>query len=338
MRKYATIKDIAKDLNISTSTVSRALADSWDVKPETRSRVLEAAQRLNYRPNILAKNLQHKSSGTIGVIIPEFVSSFFPKVILGIQDALNERGYRMLITQSNESHKEELENLHLLENSMVEGIIMSITREGSNSDEYKRVIESGTPIAFFNRVCEDTLAPKVIINDRVMAFRAVEHLIQSGYKRIAHLAGPVKLPLTVERKAGYLDALKEYGYPIDESLIIEAGVLMEKGGIAMERLLHSSDPLPDAIFAFNDPVAIGAMKILKEHGLRIPSDIALVGFSEDALATIVEPQLTSILQPTYEMGRQVAVLLIEQIESDKPLKPKTVCLNAQLNIRASSLR
>ena len=157
MKRYATIKDIAKELNISTSTVSRALADRWDVKPETRERVLETAKRLNYRPNVLAKNLLSQRTGTIGVIIPEFVNSFFPKVIMGIQDILYQENYRILITQSSESHKEELVNLHLLEDSMVEGIIMSVTRESGNSEEYQRIIDSGIPIVFFNRVCELSL-------------------------------------------------------------------------------------------------------------------------------------------------------------------------------------
>lgn len=336
MKRYATIKDIAKELNISTSTVSRALADRWDVKPETRAKVLETAERLNYRPNVLAKNLLSQRTGTIGIIIPEFVNSFFPKVIMGIQEVLYKENYRMLITQSSESHEEELANLHLLENSMVEGIIISVTREGSNSEEYQRIINSGIPIVFFNRVCEATEASKVIIDDRTMAFRAVEHLIQSGYKRIAHFSGPVKLQLTTERKAGYLDAFEKYGLPVDESLIIETGVLMEKGIYAMRKLLDSSGSLPDAIFAFNDPIAIGAMKVIKEAGLRIPQDIALVGFSEDVMATIVEPQLTTVLQPMYEMGKQAAILLLEQIRVSKLAKPKTICLEAQLNIRASS--
>ena len=337
MKRYATIKDIAKELNISTSTVSRALADRWDVKPETRERVLETAKRLNYRPNVLAKNLLSQRTGTIGVIIPEFVNSFFPKVIMGIQDILYQENYRILITQSSESHKEELVNLHLLEDSMVEGIIMSVTRESGNSEEYQRIIDSGIPIVFFNRVCERTEAPKVIIDDRVMAFRAVEHLIQTGYKRIAHFGGPNKLQLTSERRAGYLDALEKYALPVDESLIIETGVLMEKGISAMKGLLEQNSPLPDAIFAFNDPVAIGAMKVTKEAGLKIPEDIALAGFSEDVMATIVEPQLTTVLQPMYEMGKQAAVLLLEQIRASKPVKPKTVCLDAQLNIRSSSV-
>ena len=192
-------------------------------------------------------------------------------------------------------------------------------------------------LSFFNRVCERTEAPKVIIDDRVMAFRAVEHLIQTGYKRIAHFGGPNKLQLTSERRAGYLDALEKYALPVDESLIIETGVLMEKGISAMKGLLEQNSPLPDAIFAFNDPVAIGAMKVIKEAGLKIPEDIALAGFSEDVMATIVEPQLTTVLQPMYEMGKQAAVLLLEQIRASKPVKPKTVCLDAQLNIRSSSV-
>ncbi len=338
MKKRVTIKDIAKDLNISTSTVSRALIDSWDVKPETRRKVLEAAGRLNYRPNFLAKNLHGQRTGTIGIITPEFVSSFFTKIILGIQEVLSENNYNLLITQSGESREEELKNLHLLENNMVDGILLSITREGSNEAEYERIIKNGIPIVFFNRACKVTNAPKVLINDRQMAFHAVEHLVQSGYKRIAHFSGPAALSLTNERKSGYLEALTKYGYEIDESLIIETGVLMEKGHLAMQQLFSSSQPLPDAIFAFNDPVAIGAMKEIKKQGLRIPEDIALAGFSESMLALVVEPQLTSVLQPLYEMGRQSATLLLQQLQATRPVKPESIYLEAELNIRASSLQ
>lgn len=338
MKKYTTIKDIAKYLGLSTSTVSRALNDSWEINSETKAKVLETAKLLNYRPNLIAQNLQHKSSGVIGLVIPEFTSGFFPRIILGIQDVLYEENYQLLITQSNESLEHELQNLCLLEGNMVEGILLSITREGSNAEEYRRIIDSGIPIVFFNRVCPHTKASKVIVDDRKMAFQAVEHLIKSGCKRIMHLTGPRNLPLTEERKAGYLDALKKYEYKIDENYIVEAGVLMEKGVMAMEKFLLSGYNIPDAIFAFNDPVAIGAMNVIKKNNLRIPDDIALVGFSEDQLASVVDPPLTSVVQPNYEMGKVAAKLLIEQIKSPLKSNLSLVRLDATLNIRASSSR
>ena len=338
MKRYTTIKDIASYLNISTSTVSRALSDSWDVNTETRKKVLEAAKKLDYHPNAIAKNLHQKSSGIIGVIIPEFTNSFFPNVILGIQEVLHQENYQMLIAQSNESALIELDNLKALENSRAEGFLISITREGGNAEEYKRLIKSGTPIVFFNRCCDQVKASKVLIKDKEMAFKAVEHLIKSGYKRIAHFTGPSQLSLSQERKQGYLDALKAYHLPVDEKLIVEAGVLMEKGNKAMQEFLASPTPLPDAIFAFNDPIAIGIMQVLKERHIQIPQDMAVVGFSESTLATIIEPHLTSILQPTYEMGRQAATLLVEQLKNPQRASNKTVYLDATLNIRESSQR
>jgi LacI family transcriptional regulator len=338
MGKHITIKDIAKALGISTSTVSRALADTWDVKHETRDKVLAMARELNYHPNLNAKNLHNKRSGIIGVIIPEFINGFFPTVIEGIQEVLQREGYGVLIVQSNESREQERKNLYLLDEKMVEGIIISITNEGGNEEHYKHIMDAGTPIVFFNRVCENLDAPKVVIDDTQMAEMAVNHLINSGYKRIAHLAGPSNLLVAHKRIEGYKNALRKHNIDIDEQNIIESGIFIKDGINTAKQMLNSNIPLPDAIFCFNDPVAIGAMKALKEAGVRIPDDVAIVGFSEDIMATIVEPPLTSVRQPMKEMGQQAAKLILEQIKSEKPIKPKTYVLEAKLNIRKSSKR
>ena len=195
MNNHVTIKDIAKALGISTSTVSRALSDAWDIKRETRDQVLAMAKQLNYRPNINAKNLQNKRSGTIGIIIPEFVGSFFPNVLMGIQEILNEHKYHMIITQSSENRKQELENLNLLQEHMVDGIMMSITIEGGNDDTYNEIIERGLPMIFFNRCPKNVRASKVLIDDCLMAEKAVEHLISTGRRNIYHFMGPETLRL-----------------------------------------------------------------------------------------------------------------------------------------------
>ena len=334
MKRHITIKDIAKELGISTSTVSRALADRWDVNEETRKLVLETAERLDYHPNPLAVALITKQSKTIGLVIPEFQNSFFPTVINSIQKVLNENGYQLLITQSNESIETEEKNLRLLENSMVDGIIISITREGENPELYKELQDRGIHLVFFNRVCPSIEAPKVIIDDYEMSFKAVEHLIQSNCKKIAHLAGPPYLDLTQKRKQGYMDALKKYDMPIQEKLIVTAGVMLEKGAIATEELLKSGEEF-DGIFAFNDPVAIGAMKVMKAKGLRIPEDVAIVGFSESRSATIIEPNLTSVAQPLAEMGLTAAELMLKLLRK-RYIEQNVVQLNATLNIRESS--
>lgn len=334
MSKHVTIKDIAKALGISKSTVSRALADAWDVKRETRDKVFAMAKELNYHPNLNAKNLQNKRSGIIGVVIPEFVSSFFPNVVMGIQEVLYEENFHLFITQSNENRQQELDNLRLLQEYMVEGIIMSITNEGGNEEEYQRVMALGTPMVFFNRCPKTFKVPKVLIDDRAMACKAVEHLIAEGRKRIWHFAGPVNMDNTEARAAGYADALAAHG--LGEGRVVSAGIFIDDGKRAMEALLDEGGELPDAIFGFNDPVAIGAMKVLQKRGVRIPEDIAIVGFSEGSMAKVVEPQLTTVLQPTKEMGREAARLLLKQIKSEHKVEPKTVCLDAILNIRDSS--
>ncbi|MBV5342980.1 LacI family DNA-binding transcriptional regulator, partial [bacterium] len=277
----------------------------WDVNPETKKLVCEEAKRQNYCPNPIATRLQNKRTKTIGLVVPEFKSAFFPNVISGIQKVIDEAGFHLLITQSQESMEIEEKNLKLLEGNMVEGILISITREGEN-DDYK------------------------------LAFFATEHLIYNGFKKIYHLEGPVNLSVSKERKRGFIDAMKKHHREITEKTIVTAGVFSEKGYIAMQSLITKND-LPDAIFCFNDPTALGALKAIKEAGLKCPDDVALVGFSETEVAQLVEPPLTSIEQPTFEIGVTAANLLIEQLDENGPKPFRTVSLTAKMNIRKSSL-
>lgn len=336
MKRHITIKDIANELGISTSTVSRALADRWDVNEETRKLVLETAKRLNYHPNPLAVALITKQSKTIGLVIPEFENSFFCNIINSIQKVLNENGYQLLITQSNESKEIEERNLRLLENNMVDGIIISITREGENHELYQELIGRGIHLVFFNRVCTSIDAPKVIIDDYEMAFKATEHLIDIHCHNIAHLSGPPNLEITQRRKQGYLDALIKHNMPINENLILTAGVIMDAGVKAMNRLFESGEKF-DGIFAVNDPVAIGAMKVIKGKGLKIPDDVAIIGFSESRSAMLVEPNLSSVAQPLSEIGLTAANLMLKLIRK-KYIEEPIVKLNASLNIRESAIR
>lgn len=336
MKKYATLKDIAKALNISTATVSRALADRWDVNPETKKIVCEEAKRQNYLPNPMATRLQNKRTKTIGLVVPEFKSAFFPNVIAGIQKVVDEAGFQLLITQSQESMFVEEKNLKLLEGNMVEGILISITREGENDDYYQQLIDCGTPLVFFNRVSAKVDAPKVIIDDYKLAFFATEHLIYNGFKKIYHFEGPVNLSVSKERKRGFIDAMKKHHREISENTIKTAGVFSDKGYTAMQGLITKND-LPDAIFCFNDPTALGALKAIKEAGLKCPDDVALVGFSETEVAQLVEPPLTSIEQPTYEIGETAARILIQKIENPICQANETVKLIAKMNVRKSSI-
>lgn len=335
MKRYATLKDIAKALNISTATVSRALADRSDVNAETKRLICEEAKRQNYCPNPIATRLQNKRSKTIGLVVPEFTSAFFPNVIAGIQKVIDEAGFHLLITQSQESMEVEERNLKLLEGNMVEGILISITREGENAEYYQRLLDGGTPIVFFNRVSSKVDAPKVIIDDYKLAFFATEHLIYNGFKKIYHLEGPVNLSVSKERKRGFIDAMKKHHREVTDKTIVTAGVFSDKGYNAMQGLITRND-LPDAIFCFNDPTALGALKAIKEAGLKCPEDVALVGFSETEVAQLVEPPLTSIEQPTFEIGVTAANLLMEQI-NDNPPPYRTVNLVAKMNVRKSSI-
>lgn len=335
-RHYTTIKDIAKKLGVSTSTVSRALADRWDINPKTRELVLETARQMNYKPNPMAVMLSKHQTKTIGLIIPEFYNSFFPTVIDGIQDVLQQTGHKLLIMQSKESKEIERSNIEFLEDSMVDGIILSVTQEGENAELYKRLVERSIPIVFISRASMQVDAPRVMIDNRKMASAAVEHLVLTGRRRIAHISGPVNLGVTYDRINGYKDALSAHDIPFDEALVTPGGTVLEDGYEATKTLLGSSEDV-DAIFAFNDHAAIGAMRFLKETGKRIPEDIAVVGFSESHSALIVEPRLTSVAQPLTQMGRKAASLILQLIDGKKPSE-LNVFLDADLNIRESSYK
>ncbi|OJX91076.1 MAG: LacI family transcriptional regulator [Paludibacter sp. 47-17] len=328
-----TIKDIAKELGISVATVSRALTGSHEVQEETREMVLRKAKELNYRPNIQARNLLKNRTNIIGVIVPEFVSFFFPEIIIGIQEVANREDYQVLICQSNETSDLERKNIEMLESSRVEGIIVSVTKESKNEPVFERLLNEQMPLVFINRVLPDLIADKVIIDDRKWAFKAVEHLIKCGYRRIAHLGGNEKLAVSANRLQGYLDAHRHYGLDVHPNLIMNLGVQQERASLGVNYLL-SLKVKPDAVFCVNDPVAVGCMLELKKRGLKVPEDIAVVGFSESPIGRIME--LTSVSQPTYEMGRVAAGKLLEQIKGNcKPAE--TVVLDAKLNIRNSSL-
>ncbi|MDP2338981.1 MAG: LacI family DNA-binding transcriptional regulator [Bacteroidota bacterium] len=335
--KHITIKDVAKKLNCSVSTISRAFNDKYDIRKETREHILATAKEMGYSPNPIAKSLLKQCSNQIGVVIPEFINAFFPEVIIGIQEVLIKKGYQVLIMQSNESHITELENVKTLENNMVDGMIISLSLGTKNVDYYKYLISRGFPLVLFNRVSNELETSKVLFDDYKWAFFATEHLIYQGYVKIVHFSGPSGLVISQNRKNGFLDALRKHKIPFDESSIIETGFMISDGEREMEKLINENN-LPEAILAVNDPTAIGAMKTLKKHGYKVPYDVALVGFTETKLAELIDPPLTSVAQPTHEIGKTAARLLLEQIESNGIFVPQTVILNGRLNIRESSMK
>lgn len=339
MRQHlATIIDIARQLGISKSTVSRALTGHPNVNTKTRQRVLELAEQLDYQRNQLAISLLTNQTRTIGIIVPEFISFFFPKVIIGAQEVLAEAGYNVVICHSNESYETEIANAKALLASRVDGLIVSHTKETRNFDHFRVFQRKGVPVVFFNRVCEDMNVSKVTVDDYDGAFRAVEHLIQTGRRRIAHLSGPDSLPNSRSRLDGYRDALRKYGVAEDPELIISYDLTLEKANIYVNHLLNLPQP-PDALFTINDPTAIEALKVIKGRGLRIPDDIAIVGFSNDPISALVEPGITTVAQPVSEIGQQAANLLVEQMtDKDGNKPPRTVVLATQLIVRGSTVK
>ncbi|MFT4033679.1 MAG: LacI family DNA-binding transcriptional regulator [Siphonobacter sp.] len=336
-RHQVTIVDIAHELGISKSTVSRALRAQSDIHPATRQAVVELAQQLDYQPNLLAYGLVKSRSNTVGMIVPEFRHYFFPEVIIGAQEVLQEAGYNLMICQSNESYQTEVANVKALMASRVDGLLVSITSQTNNFDHFRALERKGIPLLFFNRICPELETHRVVIDDYTGAFQAVEHLIQQGYQRIAHIAGPGGLLVSQLRQKGYLDALQKHNLTPDPELLISYDLTDEKARIYAKYLLDLPNP-PDAIFAVNDPTAIQVMLAAKAKGIRIPEDLAVVGFSNDPVSSIIEPGLTTVCQPVHEIGRTVARMFLETIKAGNDTIPRTETLPAELMIRGSSLR
>lgn len=330
-----TIKDIAKALGVSPSTVSRALKGHPDISAETRKAVNDLAARLKYEPNAIALSLKQSRSNSIGVIIPEMVHYFFSSVLSGITDVAYDAGFTVIICQSNEIHEREVANIKALYSHRVDGILISISKDSENFDHLNFLLDSDIPLVFFDRYVPGMLCDKVIVDDMEAAYKATKHLIDEGRKRIAHFSGPQKLLIGRERLEGYKKALKNAGLPIDESLIIHAENF-EMAREAVNKLMELPERV-DGIFAVNDLTAIGAMITLQKRGIKIPDDIAVVGFSDGRFSGIVEPNLSSVDQHGYEMGTAAAKMLIKRILSQDPFYPaETVILQTSLIVRGSS--
>jgi len=330
------IIDIAKALNISKSTVSRALTGHPEVKSETRKLVLELAAQLEYQPNLLSINLIKNKTNLIGMIVPEFTTSFFPQVVKGAQKVATKAGFNLIISQSDENYETEVANAKVMLANRVDGLLISLSKETRNYDHLKVYQRKNIPIVFFNRVCQEMIVPKVVINDYNASFKAVEHLIQTGKKKIAHLAGPDTLVVSRNRLNGYLDALRKYELPVDESLILPYDVTYKKVKTCLNELLSLNNP-PDALFTINDSYAIEAIQTVKAMGLKIPEDIAIVGFSNDYGSDFIEPGLTTVDQPKQLIGSTAMEMLLKLIDvNPADRKAVTVTLDTELIIRKSS--
>ena len=334
--KHITIKDLARILNVSVSTISRAFNDKSDIRRETREMVLQKAMELGYRPNPMARNLQKQISKNIGIIVPELIGSFFPLVISGMEEVFSQKGYQMLILSSYESYEKELERIKTLEDSMVDGIIISLSKETRNVDVLNELIKTGIPLVTFNRTNPDIKASRIIFDDYKWAFLATEHLIRSGCNNVYHFALPFHLSMSKRRIEGFKKAMSKHCKSCSESQIIESGLSIDDGRKTMHDLIEQS-VVPDGIFASSDRIAIGAIQVLKKHGYRVPDDCRVMGFSESTHATVIEPPLSTVTQPTEEMGRKTAEMMIRILESDVPIKSETIKLNGKLTIRESTI-
>ena len=331
-----TIKDLAEQLKVSTSTVSRALQDHPDISTKTKKMVWDLADQLNYHPNIIAASLRKNKTFTLGVIVPEIVHYFFSSIISGIEDVAYSEGYKVIICQSSENYQREVINLEALITGRVDGVLMSISKQTDSFEHVKETLARGIPLIFFDRICEKLKTSRVVVDDYQGAFEATSHLIGQGCKRIAHLAGPDSLLICRERKRGFIDALKKHNFSFDESLSVLAQN-REDGQKATRELMNSNNP-PDAFFTNNDYTAAGSLLMLKSMGFKIPSDVAVVGFTDDpGICTIVDPTLSSVHQPAYEMGSESARILLNLLKSGIDTFDNII-LKTHLVVRQSSKR
>lgn len=329
-----TIMDIARQLGISKSTVSRALRGHTDIHEGTRQMILDLAKELDYEPNPLANALLKRRTNVIGMLVPEFRHYFFPTIIMGAQAVLSKAGYNLMIFQSDESYETEVANIKALLRSRVDGLLVSITGKTQNFDHFRTVLQKEVPLVFFNRVSPELETPQVIIDDYSGAFQAVEHLIEQGYRRIAHLAGPTILSIARYRLQGYLDAMQKHNLPIEEGLVVHHDLTEDSARECARHLLDLPKP-PEAIFAVNDPSALEVLLLAKQRKIKVPQDLGIVGFSNDPVSALIEPSLTTVEQPVWEIGEQSAQLLLEQLE--QPSLEKRV-LKTRLIVRDSSRR
>ena len=339
--EQATIKDIARELQVSSSTVSRALKDYPGISDETKRKVKEMAEKLHYRPNAIALSLRKSRSFTIGVIIPEVVHFFFSTVISGIEEVAFSRGYNVILTQTNEKLAREKSSIDTMLSNQMDGFLVSYSKETTDFTHFSKLLNQGYPIVFFDRVPEIPGAIHVIVNDYAGAYDATKHLIQQGYSRIVHLAGPSNLKISQERIRGYKDALKEFGISFFPELVVECtqGTDEEAQKITAQ-LLQSITPRPDAFFANNDLAAMGAIQACKNAGFSVPQEIGVVGFSNWQFCSIVDPSLSSVAQNGFQIGATATEILLDWIE--KKTDPKTiepsVVLETELLVRKSSTR
>lgn len=333
-KRHVSLKDLALEIGVSISTVSRALNNHPDISPEMTRKVQKLATARNYTPNPLAMGLLKQATRMIGVIVPDLVTHFYSSIISGIEDIAEEKGYFILIASSNEQLQKEINSVENLIKTRVEGLIVCLSRETKTYEHFDRLINNNIPLVFFDRVCRASEVPSVIVDNEKAAREITQHFYKNGFRRIAYIAGPDHLNISQERTQGYLSGLKACALNFQPEYLEKCDMSTDDAAKATARLLALPER-PEAIFGINDTVIFAAMKEIKRQGLRIPEDIALVGFTDEFHSTVVDPPLTSITHPTFEIGQEAARLFFKQLEYPET-EPEQVVLNTKLVVRESS--
>ncbi|HTQ66723.1 MAG TPA: LacI family DNA-binding transcriptional regulator [Puia sp.] len=334
--KEITIYDLARKLNISIATVSRALKNDPVVSKKTKKRIFDLAEEMGYRSNHFARNLRNQRTDTIGVIVPKLNSYFMSTVIAGIENGVNHAGYNLIISQSSESTSKEIASARTMFNNRVDGLLVSLAYDTDDVSHFDIFFKKNVPLIFFDRVTDHKHCTNILIDNRKAAYEITTHLIKEGCKRIVHITASSGSNVYVDRLAGYKQALSDHKLVSKKEYVIHSDLSQEAGAVAAEKIRHMR-PLPDAVFVANDNCAVGCMLALKHAGIDIPGTIAFAGFNNDPVSKVVEPNLTTINYPGYEMGETAARHLINHLNGTAAIHAtNTILLRSELIIRASS--
>lgn len=337
-KKKTTIKDIANVLNISAAAVSKALHNDSRISEKTKKAVRQVAENLNYQPNHLASALRSGKSKLVGVIVPKTNSNFFSSVIHNIEEVLNEKGYNIIITQSNESFEKECKNIDTLLYTQVDGIIISMANETVDLNYLEKIKSAGIPLITFDRGENDLNVDYIGIDDFNSSHTIIDHLVEQGCKRIAHIGGFIRTRIYNNRIRGYKDALKKHNLPLDDNLLVESSLTIIDGREKMLQLL-ALEKRPDAVYIAGDYAALGALQVLNEKKIKVPEEIALVGFGDEPFTNMVTPSITSMNQHPYKIGRIAAETFLKfskQTKIEQSLNK--IIIDAKLIVRESSLK
>jgi LacI family transcriptional regulator len=338
VKSKTTIQDIARKLNITASTVSRALNNNLNISVATKELVKKTAKELGYQPNHIAAALRNGKSHIIGIIIPTADRTFFASVVRGVEEVADRTDYKVIVSHSYDSLKTEIKKIDALLSARVDGIIASIGKSTDEFSHFQKVMDKGIPLLLFDRTTDELDVSQVGIDDRLGAYKITEHLILQGCKRIAHFTSPLKINIYKERLRGYTEALNDYGLPFEQELVLENDMQVEGGRESMRTLLKL-DKIPDAIFSSSDFGAMGAMQVLKSRKIKIPEEVALAGFSNEPFTSFTDPTLTTVDQQSFTMGNVVADLFFGQLKTGvKRNISQKIVLTPELVIRQSSLK